>query len=220
MAMGGRGVQPCESLDANQASSAGSSSTSPIPWYVALIGVARSLPLFAFGLFAGLIADRTNRWLVMLCAQSVNALMTGILLALLLSNAVQPWHVFLLALILGCGTTLDIPSQRSLISTSSDRSRSSVPCRWKRSIIRWGSSRPTGRQVDDRDDRLRRHIRPADGRPSLALSLILRVKSTCPAHRDLPSLLAEPGRRAPMLHARSGRAGCPLSHSDHECPGV
>jgi len=36
-------------------------------WYVALVGVSRSAPLLAFGLFAGLIADRTNRWVVMLC---------------------------------------------------------------------------------------------------------------------------------------------------------
>jgi MFS family permease len=84
-------------------------------WYVALVGVARSAPLLAFGLFAGLIADRTNRWVVMLCTQAVNALMTGVLLVLLLFEAIQPWHVLLVAFILGCGTILDMPSRRSLI---------------------------------------------------------------------------------------------------------
>ena len=84
-------------------------------WHVALVGVARSAPLLAFGLFAGLIADRTNRWMVMLCTQSVNAVMTGILLVLLLLNAIQPWHVLLVAFILGCSTILDMPSRRSLI---------------------------------------------------------------------------------------------------------
>ena len=44
-----------------------------LPWHVALVGVARSAPLLAFGLFAGPIADRTNRWAVMVCTQSVNA---------------------------------------------------------------------------------------------------------------------------------------------------
>jgi MFS family permease len=85
------------------------------PWHVALVGAARSAPLLAFGLFAGLIADRTNRWVVMLCTQAVNATVTGALLALLLLDAVQPWHVLLLAFILGCGTILDMPSRRSLI---------------------------------------------------------------------------------------------------------
>jgi MFS family permease len=84
-------------------------------WYVALVGAARSAPLLAFGLFAGLVADRTNRWLVMLCTQAINALMTGVLLALLLVGAIQPWHVLLVAFILGCGTILDMPSRRSLI---------------------------------------------------------------------------------------------------------
>jgi len=84
-------------------------------WYVALVGVSRSAPLLAFGLFAGLIADRTNRWVVMLCTQAINALMTGILLVLLLFGAIQPWHVLLVAFILGCDTILDMPSRRSLI---------------------------------------------------------------------------------------------------------
>jgi MFS family permease len=85
------------------------------PWYVALVGVSRSAPLLAFGLFAGLIADRTNRWVVMLCTQAINAFMTGVLLVLLLCEAIQPWHVLLIAFILGCGTILDMPSRRSLI---------------------------------------------------------------------------------------------------------
>jgi MFS family permease len=85
------------------------------PWHVALVGAARSAPLLAFGLFAGLIADRTNRWVVMLCTQSVNALATGVLLVLLLLGAIQPWHVLLVAFILGCSTILDMPSRRSLV---------------------------------------------------------------------------------------------------------
>jgi MFS family permease len=85
------------------------------PWYVALVGVARSAPLLAFGLFAGLIADRTNRWAVMLCTQAVNAVVTGVILLLLLFGTIQPWHVLLVAFILGCGTILDMPSRRSLI---------------------------------------------------------------------------------------------------------
>jgi MFS family permease len=84
-------------------------------WYVALVGVSRSAPLLAFGLFAGLIADRTNRWAVMLCTQAVNAVVTGVLVVLLLFGTIQPWHVLLVAFILGCGTILDMPSRRSLI---------------------------------------------------------------------------------------------------------
>ena len=85
------------------------------PWHVALVGVARSAPLLAFGLFAGLIADRTNRWMVMCCMQGVNAVMTAALLVLVLCGAIQPWHVLLVAFMLGCSTILDMPSRRSLV---------------------------------------------------------------------------------------------------------
>jgi MFS family permease len=85
------------------------------PWQVALAGAARSAPMLAFGLFSGLIADRKNRWHVMLITQTGNALVTAALLVLLLLDAIQPWQVFLGAFVLGCSTILDMPSRRSLI---------------------------------------------------------------------------------------------------------
>jgi MFS family permease len=85
------------------------------PWQVAVVGVCRSAPMLTFGLFAGLIADRMNRWSVMLLAQAGSALVTSALLGVLLWQRIQPWQVFLGAFILGCGTILDLPSRRSLI---------------------------------------------------------------------------------------------------------
>jgi predicted MFS family arabinose efflux permease len=85
------------------------------PWEVALVGVCRSAPMLAFGLFSGLIADRMNRWSILLLAQTGSALVTFALLALLLLQRTQPWQVFLGTFILGCGTILDLPSRRSLI---------------------------------------------------------------------------------------------------------
>jgi MFS family permease len=85
------------------------------PWQVALAGAARAAPMLAFGLFAGLIADRMNRWRVMLVTAAGNVLVTGGLLVSLLADAIQPWQVFIGAFILGCGTILDMPSRRSLI---------------------------------------------------------------------------------------------------------
>jgi MFS family permease len=85
------------------------------PWQVALAGVFRSAPMLAFGLFSGLIADRMNRWRVMLLTQAGNALVTVALLVSLLLDAIQPWQIFLGAFILGCSTILDMPSRRSLI---------------------------------------------------------------------------------------------------------
>jgi MFS family permease len=85
------------------------------PWQVALAGAVRAAPMLAFGLFSGLIADRMNRWRVMLVTAAGNVLVTGALLVLLFLEAIQPWQVFLGAFVLGCGTILDMPSRRSLI---------------------------------------------------------------------------------------------------------
>lgn len=85
------------------------------PWQVAVVGVCRSLPLLAFGLFAGFIADHMSRWRVMLLAQTISALVMGALLSSLLLHGLQPWQVFLGTFILGCATILDMPSRRSLI---------------------------------------------------------------------------------------------------------
>jgi MFS family permease len=85
------------------------------PWQVALAGACRAAPMLAFGLFSGLIADRMNRWRVMLVTQVGNALITAVLLVSLLLDAIEPWQVFLGAFVLGCSTILDMPSRRSLI---------------------------------------------------------------------------------------------------------
>jgi MFS family permease len=85
------------------------------PWQLALVGVFRSAPMLAFGLLAGLIADRMSRQRIMMVAQTVSALVAAALLLLLVSAHLQPWHVFLGTFFLGVNNILDIPSRRSLI---------------------------------------------------------------------------------------------------------
>ena len=155
------------------------------PWYVALVGVARSAPLLAFGLFAGLIADRTNRWLVMLCTQAINALMTGVLLVLLLFEAIQPWHVLLVAFILGCGTILDMPSRRSLIYDLVGPQQ--VVSAMSLETINNTVGKFLGPLIGGlmhRDDRLCGGVSPADGRLSAGRSASsFKSESTCPVQR-------------------------------------
>jgi MFS family permease len=85
------------------------------PWQLALVGVFRSAPLLAFGLFAGLIADRMSRQRIMMVAQTVSSLVAATLLLLVVSAAIQPWHIFLGTFLLGVNNILEIPSRRSLI---------------------------------------------------------------------------------------------------------
>jgi MFS family permease len=82
---------------------------------VALLFVFRWVPMLAFALISGMIADRANRWAVMMLARSVAVAATAVILALVLTGAVEPWHVFIASFFLGCLFVAEFPSRRSLI---------------------------------------------------------------------------------------------------------
>ena len=82
---------------------------------VALLFVFRWIPMLAFALISGMIADPANRWAVMMVARSVAVASTAVILALVLTGAVEPWHVFIASFFLGCLFVMEFPSRRSLI---------------------------------------------------------------------------------------------------------
>ncbi len=82
---------------------------------VALLFVFRWVPMLAFALISGMIADRTNRWAIMMAARTVAVAATAFLLALVLMDNVAPWHVFIASFFLGWLFVLEFPSRRSLI---------------------------------------------------------------------------------------------------------
>ncbi len=85
------------------------------PFQVALLFVLRWVPMFAFAIFSGMIADRANRWLVVAWTRVGTVLITAIILCLVAIGTVQPWHLFLASLALGCIFVLEFPSRRSFI---------------------------------------------------------------------------------------------------------
>ena len=85
------------------------------PWQVAMVATLRWAPMLGFGMFSGFIADRWNRWLIMVIAQSAPVLVTATLLALVIGDWIQTWHVFLGSLALGFAFVLEWPSRSSFI---------------------------------------------------------------------------------------------------------
>ena len=85
------------------------------PLWVALVGALRFTPWLVFGVFSGLIADRANRWRVMVTARSTNVLVIAIVLTLVVTDWVQPWHTLLTVLALGWAFVLDQPSRHAFI---------------------------------------------------------------------------------------------------------
>ena len=82
---------------------------------VALLFVFRWVPMLAFALISGMIADRANRWAIMMVSRMVAVAITGAVLVLVLTGAVEPWHVFIASFFLGWLFVLEFPSRRSLI---------------------------------------------------------------------------------------------------------
>ena len=82
---------------------------------LALVLVFNNLPRPFFSLFTGLIADRFSRHRVLIIAQSVTALTAASLFALIVSDVVQAWHVFVAAFALGVTRSLEDPSRRTAL---------------------------------------------------------------------------------------------------------
>ena len=82
---------------------------------VALLFVGRWLPMLAFALLSGMVADRANRWAIMLMSRSVAVIATAAIMALVISDIVEPWHVFIASFFLGLLFVMEFPSRRSLI---------------------------------------------------------------------------------------------------------
>src|SRR5512147_3249639 len=82
---------------------------------VSLIGFYRMAPMFVFGLFTGVLADRFDRKMVLLSAQVWNAITSAAIGLLILTGQLALWHLAILVTALGFSWALDLPSRRSYI---------------------------------------------------------------------------------------------------------
>ncbi|HEY7122974.1 MAG TPA: MFS transporter [Ktedonobacterales bacterium] len=82
---------------------------------IGLVGALQFLPVLLFSLVGGVFADRWPKRRVLLVTQSVEMLQAFILWALVASNAIQLWQVYLLALLLGLATSLDQPTRSAFV---------------------------------------------------------------------------------------------------------
>ena len=66
-------------------------------------------------LVAGMLADRLDRWRIMVGTHVIYLLVAASLLALLVLQWVEPWHVFLAILLQGTAKVLDDPTRRAAL---------------------------------------------------------------------------------------------------------
>jgi MFS family permease len=86
------------------------------PLQLGLVAAVRGIPLLLFGIVAGALADRSNRKAQLIVAQVTNALLNFILATLVLTNRVEPWHVYVTGFLAGTVQSFQNPARQTLVS--------------------------------------------------------------------------------------------------------
>jgi MFS family permease len=81
-----------------------------------LVGFLGQVPVSLFGVLAGSLADRYPRRRVVLVTQANAIAQATLLAAVTLAGVVQPWHVVLLAGMLGLTYAFEIPARQALLA--------------------------------------------------------------------------------------------------------
>lgn len=79
------------------------------------VGMMATIPYLLLGPIAGPLADRWDRRRIIITTQAISMILAFILAALVWTDTVQLWHVYLLALTLGTVGALDLPAAQAFI---------------------------------------------------------------------------------------------------------
>jgi MFS family permease len=85
------------------------------PTALGTVTVLQFLPITLLTLFGGVFADRLPKRQVVFCTQTVAALQAFLLGWLVITNTVQLWQVYILALVLGIVNAFDNPTRQAFV---------------------------------------------------------------------------------------------------------
>ncbi|MDA8169923.1 MAG: MFS transporter [Nitrospiraceae bacterium] len=80
-----------------------------------IVGFAGQLPTFLLAPLAGAIADRSNRYRFIIVLQALEMVQAFVLAFLVLTGAIQVWHIIALSIFLGVVSSFEIPMRQSFI---------------------------------------------------------------------------------------------------------
>lgn len=85
------------------------------PIALGLVAAAQFTPVLFLGLFGGIVADAVSKRNALYVTQIAAGLLALVLGILVITNQVQVWHVFVLALLLGVVNSFDMPIRQSFV---------------------------------------------------------------------------------------------------------
>jgi MFS family permease len=83
--------------------------------YLGLVGFAAGLPSWFFMPYGGVIADRIHRRTLIIITQTAMMILAFFLAALSFLGIIRPWHIILLAFLLGVANAFDAPARHAFI---------------------------------------------------------------------------------------------------------
>jgi MFS family permease len=78
-----------------------------------LVAAAQFTPVLILGLFGGVIADALPKRRTLIITQGSSAVLSFLMAILVVTNVVQVWHVFVVALLLGIRNSVDMPTRQA-----------------------------------------------------------------------------------------------------------
>ncbi len=91
------------------------------PAYLGYVGFASGIPTWLLMLYGGVVSDRMSRRNLLLITQTAMMILAFILAALTFAGLVQPWHIMLLAFLLGVANAFDAPAQQAFVADLVER---------------------------------------------------------------------------------------------------
>ena len=73
------------------------------------------LPMLLFGLWGGLLADRSDKRRLLIATQAAGGLLALVLWALVATDSVELWMVYVMAFLLGIVTMVDMPTRQAFV---------------------------------------------------------------------------------------------------------
>jgi hypothetical protein len=85
------------------------------PAYLGYVGFASGIPTWLFMAYGGVFADRASRRRVLIATQTAMMALAFGLAALTFLRLIQPWHIVLMAFLLGAANAFDAPARHAFV---------------------------------------------------------------------------------------------------------
>src|SRR6266576_3592957 len=84
------------------------------PVAVGILALCQFMPFTLFSLIAGVVVDRLDAWRTVVGTQLTQMVLASTIAVIALAGVARPWHVYVIAALMGLVQVLDAPSRQSL----------------------------------------------------------------------------------------------------------